>query len=88
LSEQNFNFDRINAQLLKSIQALSLLSQYVSVFVESGKQEDLDNITYLLTQSQENLDLSKNYIETLVKEVAGIQTEEVVVKETEKGLEY
>ena len=88
MSEQNFNFDRINAQLLKSIQALSLLSQYVSVFVESGKQEDLDNITYLLTQSQENLDLSKNYIETLVKEVAGIQTEEVVVKETEKGLEY
>ena len=88
MSENGFQFNKINEYILKNIHALSLLSAYIEEFSEKGTQESLDNLTFLLQQIDDQTIVTKNYVLNLIKQVAGIENGEVNVIKSDNGFEF
>ncbi len=88
MSENDFQVNKINKHILSSVRILSLLSERIEEFSETGTQESLDNLTFLLEQIDKQSALTKQYILNLIKTIAGAEDGEVHVTDTENGFEF
>lgn len=85
--EEYTHFSKIDKRILECHDNLSQLRNSLSVFMETRSQNSLDK----LSSNIENIDLSvlalKNTIQTGLKSILDIESEEIDVIETDNGYE-
>ena len=83
--EEYIHFNKSNNKIIECHSSLSGVYKYLSDFVESKSQEDLDKLTLSLQSLENAVEILKHSVTTIVQKVAGIESDEVDVVETDKG---
>jgi len=83
--EEYIHFNKSNKKIIECHSSLADVYRNLSSFVESKSQDDLNKLVASLEGLENSVEVLKHSITMIVKEVAGVESDEVDAVETGNG---
>jgi predicted nucleic acid-binding Zn-ribbon protein len=87
LPDYQYRLKSFSERALKSIRQILDVNDSLHLFIKSSSQADLDKVVADIESFDKTWLIFKESLEPLIKLVAGIEEEEIKVRETENGYE-
>lgn len=85
--DYQYRLKSFSERSLESIRQIIAINDTLHQFIKTSLQEDLDKVISMVENFDNSWVVFKESLEPLIKMVAGIESDEVKVNETENGYE-